>query len=64
VADDFDVAAVLAKREERRRRNRERIAELGIDLSPEGIAAEGHQIERERRARRAERAGQLDFGGV
>lgn len=64
MSDDYDRAAVLAKREERRRRNEERIAELGIDLTPEGIAAEGREIERERAARRAERAGRLNLGGV
>lgn len=57
MADDFDRDAVLAQVAERRRRNEERIAELGIDLTPAGIAAEGRQIERERQARRAERAG-------
>jgi hypothetical protein len=55
---------VLAKVAERKRRNEERCAELGIDTSPEGVAASLRQAERERQARAAERAGRLDFGMV
>jgi hypothetical protein len=59
---------VLAQVAERRRHNEERIAELGIDLSREGIAAAGEELLRDRiarqRAGRAEASGQLDFDGA
>lgn len=58
------MAAILAKRAERRRRNAERIAELGIDTSPEGVRASLRQAERDRQARAAERAGRLNLTGT
>lgn len=64
---DFDRDAVLARAAERRRLNDERIAELGIDTSPEGVGASVSAQVRDqadrRRAQRAEQLGQLDLGG-
>jgi len=56
--------AVLAKVEERKQRNEQRCAELGIDTSPDGVAASLREAETERRKRAAERAGRLDLGGA
>ncbi|GGM53540.1 hypothetical protein ACFFX1_54840 [Dactylosporangium sucinum] len=47
----------------RRAANSERVAELGL-LKSESIAASLREVEDRRRARRAERAGQLDLGGM
>lgn len=68
MSDHYDVEAVLAKRAERVRANQERIAELGIDMTRQGIAASGAALLRDRldakRQRRAEDAGQFDLGGA
>jgi hypothetical protein len=63
VADDFDREAVLAQVAERRRRNDERVAELGL-LEPGAIAASIREGEDRRRANAAEQRGQLDLGGA
>jgi hypothetical protein len=63
VTADYDKAAVLAQVAERRRRNEERVAELGL-LEPDAIAASLREVEVQRRKRRAARAGQLDLGGA
>jgi hypothetical protein len=68
VSADYDVDAVLARVKRRRELNAERCAELGIDMSPEGVAASGAALLRDRidkqRRERAEDAGQLDLGGA
>ncbi|MGI5245082.1 hypothetical protein [Dactylosporangium sp. CA-139066] len=61
-AEDVDRLA-REQAEERRRRNAELVAKLGL-LKPEVIAASLREAEDLRRARLAERAGQLDLGGA
>lgn len=62
MSEDFDREAVLAKVAERRRRNEELIAERRL-LDPDVIAAQCGESEARRRARVAERRGQLDLSG-
>lgn len=59
----YDQAAVIAQADARRAANDARLAELGVDGSPEGVRASLLEVERVRRAARAERAGRLDVGG-
>lgn len=64
---DYDRAAVLAQVAKRQADSEALVAEMGIDMSPEGLRASQSALLRERLgeqvARRAEERGQLDLGG-
>lgn len=63
MSDDYDVAAVLAQVAKRKAEAEALNVERGFDGSPESGRAALQQVERQRRARAAARAGQLDLGG-